>query len=400
MSDHGKEELCLAYAAGPGDVVSTFSHWQRGEDDPHQLAITYSGQFFDVCRNLGARGVAISSCPRADHIFSGRFYVENLPKGKERKGAWFHLEQIRYLRKVIKIAESRGADLLIMSDATGHFFPFKWFAPSNMSFVPSIHCTLWSKFSAPSRVQSLINRLNRSVFRRQATAILCLSKDIQRQIQEIAGSEHRPIMPFLPIYRRGIFDKLAEPSQNSPFNLLFAGRMEEEKGIFDLLQMAVDFKKAGRSDIHIHLCGDGSSEEILRLKASEKEVEDIFFIHGYCRQKEMLNQISQSHALIVPTTTAFGEGFNKVVIEGILSGRPVVTSEACPAIEMLREAVVEVPPDDQAAYRMAVERLASDRILYDNKQQASLALRDQFYSLGKSWGQALLNAVERRSDDS
>ena len=37
--------LRILYAAGPGNVLGTYRHWRGGEDDPSQVAMTYSGQF-------------------------------------------------------------------------------------------------------------------------------------------------------------------------------------------------------------------------------------------------------------------------------------------------------------------------------------------------------------------
>ena len=55
----------LMYATrGHGDVIGTWRHWKEGRDDPGQVAMTYSGQFYDVCRELGAKGYAIASASR------------------------------------------------------------------------------------------------------------------------------------------------------------------------------------------------------------------------------------------------------------------------------------------------------------------------------------------------
>ena len=399
LNRDSKKNLCLAYAAGPGDIVKTFACWQKGKDDPHQLAVTYSSQFFSACRSLGARGIAISSCPREEQIVTDQFHVENFPKGKSRRGLNFHLDQVRYLRDVIRKARSGGADLLVMSEGTGHFFPFQWLAPADMALVPSIHCTIWPKYFTVSKTQFLLNLLNRRIYTKRASSILCLSEDIRKQIVHVAGESHSPIIPFIPTYRKETFQHIAAPSPENQFNLLYAGRMEREKGIFDLLQIAVELRRKGASQIHIHLCGDGSSEKELRDLAHSRNVESIFHVHGYCHRPEMLHHIEESHAFIVPTTTTFGEGFNKVVVEGILSGRPVITSTVCPAIEMVRPAVIEVPPDDPSGYLDAAERLASDKALYNRMQQATSGLRNQFYAPENSWEQALILAVERWAND-
>ena len=71
MSDapvKNRRPLRILYAAGPGDVVGTYRHWKEGRDDPSQVAVTYSGQFYDLCRDLGAEGYVISYCPRPDKL--------------------------------------------------------------------------------------------------------------------------------------------------------------------------------------------------------------------------------------------------------------------------------------------------------------------------------------------
>jgi glycosyltransferase involved in cell wall biosynthesis len=97
--------------------------------------------------------------------------------------------------------------------------------------------------------------------------------------------------------------------------------------------------------------------------------------------------------LIVPTTSDFAEGFNQVVVEGVLAARPVITSNVCPALDYVKDAVVQVPPDDVQAYQDAIIRLADDQCLYDQKRQACLALHGQFYDRAKGWAAALRQAL-------
>jgi glycosyltransferase involved in cell wall biosynthesis len=107
---------------------------------------------------------------------------------------------------------------------------------------------------------------------------------------------------------------------------------------------------------------------------------------------------NQSHAVIVPTKTDFAEGFNQVVAESILSGRPVVTSSVCPALSYVRDGVVEVPPDDIEAYGDALLKLSGDRQFYEEKRRNCLLLQEQFYDMSQSWGvklQSILEAVQK-----
>jgi glycogen(starch) synthase len=391
--------LCIAYAAGPGDIVGSFSWWQKGMDDPNQVSVTYSGLFFEACHNLKARGVAISSSSRVDSIRTEQFYVENLPKKGNGAGMAFHLQQIRYLRTVIQKAVEEGADILVMADSTGHFFPFTWFAPGGMQLIPTLHCTLWPRFRPVSRVQKIINQLNSHIFTTRSTAILSASNNIDEQVKSITKNKMRPLYHFLPLYRKSLFSAVAPPIYNSEsFNLLFAGRIETDKGVFDLLQIAETLKAQGKNNITIHLCGNGSQEQNLRIAAEEKKIGKQFVIHGFCNQTEMLARINESHAFIVPTRTTFEEGFNQVVAEAILSGRPVITSVVCPALEYVSKAVIEVPPDDVNGYLEAIIRLATDKTYYNNKQSMCIEVQNQFYDQSRSWQAALERIIRNESD--
>lgn len=396
-SAKNKKRLCLAYAAGPGDIVKTFSYWQKGEDDPNQVSVTYSSLFYETCRSLDARGVALSSCSRIDSIRTEQFLVENMPKEKPGHGLLHHLQQIMYIRKIIQKAISEGANVLIVADSTGYFFPIAWFAPSYLKIIPTLHCNLFSRFNPLSPFQKIINKLNSHLFSKKVAAILTVSPSINAQIESITNNKSRPIYRFHQLYRKEYFDAVKSPDFSSDhFNLLFVGRLEKEKGVFDLLQIAETLDNQGINHIIIHICGNGSCENELRLAVAEKKLDKKFYIHGYCNQKEMITHINASHAFIVPTRTTFEEGYNKVVIEALLSKRPVITSPVCvyPEIETISDAVIVVPPDDIEGYLAAVIRLATDKQYYRDKQSQSSENSDKFYNKALSW-QANLERIIR-----
>ena len=97
---------------------------------------------------------------------------------------------------------------------------------------------------------------------------------------------------------------------------------------------------------------------------------------------------------MVPTRTDFEEGFAKIVAEGVIAGRPVVTSRVCPALEVVRDACVEVEPDDPLAYADAIWALATDPELARRKRNAAVELRGQFFDPANSYGAKLEQALE------
>ena len=397
MADPARNRpLRLMYAAGPGDVIGTWRHWLKGNEDPGQVSMTYSGQFYDVCKALGAKGYVIGSHPRRERVSDDQFVVTHRPIRFARGPApLYHLERIRSGLRLTVSAIWHRADAVVVCDGTCHWFALGLMKTFGVKIIPTIHCVLWRVGSPePGGLKKWISRFDSRFFRRRASAVMSASYDITNQLKTLTHQTLPPVVEFLPTYRAGTFDHDAPPPENkTPFRVLFAGRVESFKGVFDLFEIAKRFRTDGR-DIEFDLCGNGSSLEALRSQVNAAGLADRFRLHGHCDRPTMKQMFQQSHALIVPTTTDFAEGFNQVVVEGVLAGRPVITSSVCPALNYVRDAVLEVPPNDVTAYQDAILKLKDDPALYEQKRTASLSLREQFYDVSKGWSATLTRALQ------
>jgi glycogen(starch) synthase len=268
-----------------------------------------------------------------------------------------------------------------------------------MHVVPSLHSMLRSKDHRPSKVQRLINRLDQPLFARSCTAIMSASEDISEQVRCLSPQSSRPIVSFLPTYRPEMFDQITLPDYDErPFRVMYAGRIVREKGVFELLKIAKRFLDTGIDDIEWDVCGSGGDLGALKQASETAGVGRVFHCHGRLEKPVMADMFSRSHVLVVPTMAYCVEGFNQVVVEGALVGRPVVTSSVCPAIRYVRDAVVEVPPDDTQAYGDAILKLYEDKGFYQGKHQGSLKVRGNFFDPLCGWGAALthiLTAIEQ-----
>lgn len=387
--------LRILYAAGPGDVIGTYSYWVDKQDDPSQVAITYSSQFYEVCCALDAQAYVISLNPEKKLLRDGRFTIEHRPNPlRLASGLLYQLGQLWYGLRLITSAIRFRSNVAVVADGTTHWFVLSLLSWLGVQVIPSLHCVLWRKYAPQRTSEKLSLKLNRNFFANRCTAILSASNDITEQVQQITAGQQQPIVEFLPTYRRTEFAGVGEPDENrSPFRVLFAGRIEQDKGVFELLEIAKRFAALGRQDITFALCGDGSALESLRLAVKQAGVDSSFVCHGHCNKSQMRELFNRSHAVIVPTRTDFVEGFNQVVVEGVLSNRPVVTSAVCPAVSYVKEAVVEVPPDDTKGYGDALLKLCDDRQFYEEKRQGCLALQEQFYDISRSWGAALKSTL-------
>jgi glycosyltransferase involved in cell wall biosynthesis len=385
----------ILYAAGPGDVIGTYRHWAAGRDDPAQVAVTYSSQFYDFCRENTASGFVISSHPRREKVVEGNLRIEHRPVPFPRgPSLLYHFGKIWSGLKMVVTAVAFQADAVIVADGV-HWFVLGLLPWFGIAVVPTLHCVLWPKTRPPT---GLIDRffwvLHRRFFRKRVTAVLSLSSDITQQLLPILRGKPLPIIPFLPSYRREAFgDGFGAPPRDGKFRVFFAGRIEKNKGVFDLLEIARRFAREGLTDIEFDLCGDGSQLETLRQAVLADGFSDRFRLHGHTARPRMMELYEQCHVVIVPTTSDFVEGFNKVVAEGVLAGRPVITSSVCPALEYVRDAVVEVPPDAWMGYADAIVELRNSTAFYDQKRTATRAVREQFCDPNRSWKHAVGTAM-------
>lgn len=384
----------LFYASGPGDNIGTFRHWQQGQDDPGEPVVPYSGQFYDLCREYQADAYVLSTCSRRDRVREGRLVIEHRPyAGRGAHGVAFHLAQLWYgLRLLITVLRFRP-DVAIINEGA-HWFMLSLLDRFGVRVVPSLHVRLdWQ--GRTGWAWRIINRLNARFFQRRCAAVLVASGQIADDVTRLAGSVRGPVLEFLPLYRRKTFENVpAADHARRPFHVLFVGRVEANKGVFDLLA-AARMVWAECEDVQFHVCGVGSALAELQAQVAQHELAERFHLHGYCDRARLSEMYAMSHAVIVPTRSDFGEGFNQVTAEGILTGRPVVTSSVCPAIAYVRDAVVEVPPDNVRAYADAVLRLASDRAFYRRKHEACLAAQEQFYDPARSWGATVRQILQQ-----
>ena len=202
-----------------------------------------------------------------------------------------------------------------------------------------------------------------------------------------------PVYVFKAQFYRRNFANLHPPRAHSkkPFVVVFAGRIERNKGVFDILKMA---DKLRNENITFHICGDGPMLEELKNECALLKLENQVHIHGRLNRPDLLDVYTQGHTVIVPTRSNFSEGFAMVAAEAILLGRVIISSSIVPALELLREASIEARPDEVDCYVAAIQKLATDQILYEQLCAACLPLKEQFLD-GK---EGLTNILEKTLD--
>ena len=111
----------------------------------------------------------------------------------------------------------------------------------------------------------------------------------------------------------------------------------------------------------------------------------------------MRDAYARAHVVVVPTTRDFAEGLNKVAVEAVIAGRPVIASRLANATDVLGGALIEVPPGDLGAYAAGLERLLDDPAAYEAACAACAAAQPTFYDRSAGWGAAVRRILAPQS---
>jgi glycosyltransferase involved in cell wall biosynthesis len=385
------------YALGPGDVVDSYQKWSAGSEYTSETQLTLSGQFFDFCRAHGAEAYAISSHPSRALVREGSFIVENRPKPfANPRGLTYHLGQVWYGLSVLGSALRFGADVMIVDSGTTHWFVLKVLSLTRVRVVPCLHNVYWPAGYPPAgAVKRTILMLDGWFWRTRADATLCVSPECQRQVELIARGRNRAVFQFRGQYLPHVFASAPPPPphESRPFRTVYVGRVQREKGVFDLLDIAERLERELPGQLQYEICGGGSDLEELKQTIAQRGLTAIVHALGRVSRDDLVAAYGRAHVVIVPTRSSFCEGMTGVASEAILTGRPVLTSRLSNVIDVFEEAIVEAQPDNLESYVDGLRRLLTDRTLYEKCCQACPSLRQQFYDRSCGWGAAMERAV-------
>jgi glycosyltransferase involved in cell wall biosynthesis len=177
-----------------------------------------------------------------------------------------------------------------------------------------------------------------AVFRplvRAARMVLCVSEALMETARSLGAREVRVVPVGVTVPHISV-----EPDE--PPQVLFVGRLSEEKGILELIEAA--------RGLPLVVVGDGPLRE--RVPGAI----------GFVPPAELPGYLDRAAVVVCPSRR---EGYGVVARQAMAHGRPVVAT----SVGGLPEAVVDgetgllVPPGDAASLRAALERLLGDREL-------------------------------------
>jgi glycogen(starch) synthase len=376
-------------AMGPGDIVADHDR-QAGASGRGETSITFSNQAIRLLRARAHSALLISSHARQDSFRDGDIESRNLPKPLAgRGGAGFHLSQALYALRLAREARRFRADLAIIDSGTSHWFMLNAFSALGIPVAANFHNVRWPHgFEPKGRVARLIRFLDSRFFRRRAVAVMGCSPECAAQARA-DGADALPFFPWTAQFNAAGFEPERLPPAAEPFRLVFAGRVERSKGVFDLVAVAQAFAAKDGLSVHFDVCGDGGALDPLRQAVDEAGLSGVIAVRGRLERTALLQTYADSHAVIVPTRGDFCEGMPLVCAEAMLAGRPVITSVLSNALPVIGAAIEQAQPESVPSYVAAIERLAGDPGHLQSLRAATATCSAQFLDRSRSYAAAM-----------
>lgn len=154
-------------------------------------------------------------------------------------------------------------------------------------------------------------------------------------------------------------------------NILFVGRVVEDKGIFDLINAVA--KKTNL--FHLTIVGDGPDLAKCKDMIALKQVNNIIFT-GQLAHSEISEAYNHSDVTIVPSNNYY-EGFPRVIMESWYHGKPVIVSDVGGIKAFVKNEINGLIIDRGSSDSIfnALNRLYSDQELYDRLKAEALNMK-------------------------
>jgi glycosyltransferase involved in cell wall biosynthesis len=375
--------LKVFYAAGPGDAIRAHNNWAQDQHDPTEVSVTFSSQVEQFCKDAGASLYIVCHPPQKAFLRDGPTTIEHRPKPLPNgRGPLYHLRELWYGLSLLITAVRFRANVAILDSGCTHFFWQGLFRLFGMKVIPVLHNTLWPSGYRPTKpIQRFVLWLDKYFWRHVPHAVVCVSPECERQVRALAGYTERPFYHTRAQFEPEYFSRVAPPPPHSqrPFRIMFIGRVNRIKGVFDILEMAENLERSVPGRVKWEICGRGPDLNALRSLHAEKGLDGVVDLRGWTSLDDLVYVYGRSHASIVPTRSSFTEGLAMTAAESILANRPVITSPVVPALEVLRPAAVEANTDDVDSYVGQILKLIDDADCYQRMVDACPTLAAPFY---------------------
>ncbi|WP_347878342.1 glycosyltransferase [Mumia sp. ZJ1417] len=150
------------------------------------------------------------------------------------------------------------------------------------------------------------------------------------------------------------FDMVPAPRSTGPLEIVYVGRMVEEKGVLDLVEAV-----RGLEGVRLHLVGAAEPTDprpVDPAAIAATAAPGTVVVHGRVDQPTLRQVVADADVLCLPS---YREGVPQSVIEALAAGRPTVVTDVRGCRELVDDGVngYVVRARDPAGLRLALQRM-------------------------------------------
>jgi glycosyltransferase involved in cell wall biosynthesis len=189
----------------------------------------------------------------------------------------------------------------------------------------------------------------------RAHAVIAVSESLARQMRSFRI--RRPIQAIPNLIDSARFSLQRAPNgTDETFNLLFVGRLCEDKNLSVLLRALRRLCDRNGRKYRLKIVGDGPlAESYLGLARDLHLGSACEFTRSFYEPDRIAREMAACHVLVLPSRK---ETFGVVVAEAMAVGRPVVATRCGGPEEILTEKTgILVPVDDASAFAEAIDEV-------------------------------------------
>jgi len=382
--------LRISYIPGPGDIQTTYQHWKKREFDPRVPSVAYSTMFFEVCRSVRALGQVVTRSENPQPpIEDGNILFITVPYRISPGRLGYLLGRQRYAAACLEtVCAFEPHIVVVASDIEPRHL--KTIKRSGAKIVYSMHNTFWPM--GTSRLGPK-NRFRNALAKRSLAAIdaaICTSHECERQLKQLSRSGLQTFVERPQQIERPTSAPTSR--EETAKRLIYLGRIEEPKGVFDLLDAFEELARS-RPDLRLSYLGDGASLGALRQEIANRDLENVVDTPGHVASSETHETLANCHILVCPTRTSFNEGLAFVCFEAALHAVPTIMSTVVPAHDLLKGGCAVFEADSACAMTHTLARIIDDPSYWEELSHNSLKCAEVVFDRDQSWGSQLYRAL-------
>ncbi len=241
----------------------------------------------------------------------------------------------------------------------------------------------WQNFSfkelfSNNRLQFLtsffpFNRIFLKLNNSSITGIISSSKTITDRLIQLGIKESK--INTSPLFFEPNF-KISQKNIEEKFSVCYAGPLSTERGSMLILKAIRILKSRGKKINLLFLLRTKKYEEkeIIQNEIQKLDlIEDVNLVTGVLKPEEFLEYISSSKIVTIPTKYVWNEP-PVTILEAMLVGKPVITSNVCGLPEMVADNAITVNP------RPEIFANELEKLVDNTEKQLEIGLKGQKYA--------------------